>query len=101
MIAIYSAMGLFKQSEPLNATTPNKHRTWVVSKMVSFSGRMVTEMVECSGQQFVRVYVNDAMQPLAFCGAGNDGMCTLEDFVGSQGYARNDGEGDFERCYST
>jgi hypothetical protein len=59
----------------------------------------VTERVECAGQQFVRIYVNDAIQPLDFCGARKDGMCTLEDFLESQAYARNDGQGDFERCF--
>ena len=49
-------------------------------------------------EEYVRIFVNDARQPLEFCGAGKDGMCKLEEFVKSQEYARNDGFGDFEGC---
>ena len=49
-------------------------------------------------EEYVRIFVNDVRQPLHFCGAGEDGMCKLDDFVTSQEYARNDGFGDFERC---
>ena len=48
---------------------------------------------------YVRVLVNDEVQPLEFCG-GSEGMCTLADFVESQGYARRSGDGDFEKCYN-
>ena len=49
-------------------------------------------------EDYVRVFVNDARQPLHFCGADVDGMCKLEEFVSSQDYARNDGFGDFAAC---
>lgn len=52
-------------------------------------------------EEYVRIFVNDARQPLEFCGAGEDGMCKLEDFIKSQEYARNDGFGDFEGCKYT
>jgi len=52
-------------------------------------------------EEYVRIFVNDARQPLKFCGAGDDGMCKLEEFVKSQKYARNDGFGDFEGCNYT
>jgi len=79
-----------------------------VSQMTPFSGRMVVERLDCSKDfrfrlsdsgVFVRILVNDALQPLEFCGAGTDGLCGLDAFVKSQSYARNDGEGDFERCF--
>ena len=47
---------------------------------------------------YVRIFVNDALQPLKFCGAGEDGVCKLGDFVKSQRYSQNDGLGDFEGC---
>ena len=47
----------------------------------------------------VRILVNDALQPLHFCGADGNGLCTLDAFVQSQAYARNDGDGDFEKCF--
>ncbi|KAF8549949.1 acid phosphatase [Imleria badia] len=99
MISIYSALGLFVQPQDLDPTQPATGRTWVVSKMVPFSGRMITEKLTCQGdREYVRVLVNDAIQPLAFCGANGDGLCTLADFVESQQYARNNGEGDWALC---
>ena len=44
--------------------------------------------------------VNDAVQSLDFCGADGNGLCTLDAFVASQGYATSDGAGDFERCFT-
>ena len=52
-------------------------------------------------EEYVRVFVNDAKQPLHFCGASGDGMCRLEEFVRSQEYARNVGFGDFAACAYT
>lgn len=102
LIAIYAAIGLFKQSEPLDPMKPNPERTWVASHLVPFSGRMVTERLSCAdrGRKYVRILVNDALQPLEFCGSG-DGLCLLDVFVKSQGYARSDGAGDFGKCRPT
>ncbi|KAF5369717.1 hypothetical protein D9615_010152 [Tricholomella constricta] len=101
MIAIYAAIGLFKQHTAPDPSFPNPKRNWLASHLVPFSARMVTEKLACGrrGEEFVRIFVNDAMQPLEFCGAGKDGLCTLRAFVESQAYARNDGNGDFEKCY--
>lgn len=110
MIAIYAALGLFKQPVPLDPTKLDHGRTWITSHLTPFSGRMVTERLSCvisgsriaqpSAKIYVRILVNDAIQPLEFCGANEDGMCELEAFVESQAYSRNDGEGDFEECYA-
>ncbi|KAF8812207.1 acid phosphatase [Phlegmacium glaucopus] len=110
MIAIYAALGLFKQPVPLDPTKPDPERTWITSHLTPFSGRMVTERLSCripgsrrtrmEANVYVRILVDDALQPLEFCGANKDGMCELDAFVESQAYARNDGEGDFEKCYA-
>ena len=112
MIAIYAALGLFKQTVPLDPTKPDPGRTWITSHLTPFSGRMVTERLSClipgnrtsqteaNGNVYVRILVDDALQPLEFCGANEDGICQLDAFVESQSYARNDGEGDFEKCYA-
>ena len=52
-------------------------------------------------EEYVRVFVNDAKQPLHFCSASGDGMCGLEEFVRSQEYARNVGFGAFAACTYT
>lgn len=102
MVAIYSALGLFPQMHPPNPTKAGPQWTWVVSRLVPFSGRMITEKMQCfeAGipRDFIRILINDAIQPLAFCGAG-DGLCGLEAFVDSQMYARRNGAGDFEKCF--
>lgn len=100
MIAIYSAIGLFRPAKPLNPEAPNPLRSWIASKLVPFSARLVTERLECGGEAFVRMFVNDALQELGFCGAGMDGLCRLDAFVESQAFARSNGDGEFEKCFS-
>ncbi|KAI0774716.1 phytase [Trametes elegans] len=100
MVAIFSAIGLFNQSAPLDPTKPDPDRTWRIERIVPFSGRMVVERLECAGAAHVRVLVNDAVQPLEFCGADEHGLCTLDAFVESQAYARNNGDGDFAKCFA-
>ncbi|KAF9804378.1 hypothetical protein IEO21_09423 [Rhodonia placenta] len=113
MVAVYAAIGLFNRGPH---TKDDAKRVWVANRMVPFSARMVTERLECGAGTgmslmegsdgktpdgtYVRIFVNDALQPLEFCGAQGDGLCSLEDFVESQGYARRSGDGDFERCYN-
>ncbi|KAH9836797.1 histidine phosphatase superfamily [Rhodofomes roseus] len=119
MVAVYAAVGLFnvEEGEAPNPKKMPKHwdrRVWRASRMVPFSARMIVERLECGrvraeeeqeelddGWTFVRIFVNDALQPLEFCGAKTrEGMCRLDAFVKSQGYARRDGDGDFEKCYN-
>ena len=100
MISIYSAIGLFEQSQDLDPTQPDPSRTWVVSLMVPFSARLITEKLSCDGSEYVRMLVNDAIQPLDFCGADSNGLCTLDNFVQSQSYARNNGDGDWALCFA-
>ncbi|KAI0028509.1 phytase [Vararia minispora EC-137] len=96
MVAIYSAIGLFNQT--LNPLEPQANRTWVNSRLVSFAARMVVEKLDCNGAAFVRVMVADKVQPLEFCGGDADGLCSLDAFVKSQRYSREDGYSDFEKC---
>ncbi|KAF7344135.1 Acid phosphatase [Mycena venus] len=99
MAAIYAAMGLFPQVAALDPTHPGP-RTWVASHLVPFSARIVVERLRCAKAegttQFVRVLVNDAVQPLDFCAGGERegmgrGICDLGAFVESQQYARSGG----------
>ena len=79
MVSIYSALGLFRQlllpDQKLDPTKPSPLRTWISSNRVPFSARMVVEKLECGEAHFplpkgvfVRIIVNDAVQPLEFCG---------------------------------
>ncbi|KAJ7059558.1 phytase [Mycena amicta] len=112
MIAIYAAMGLFEQQKALDPTTrtgTGTERTWIASRLVPFSGRMVVERLTCqrgrTTEQAVRILVNDALQPLDFCAGQSEeklglGVCELTAFVESQSYARNGGEGEWEQCFT-
>lgn len=100
MIPIYSSLGLFRQKADLDPTQPDPSRTWFASHLVPFSAHLVTERLNCGGETSVRMFVNDALQPLEFCGADAEGVCTLKAFVASQGYATSDGAGDFEKCFA-
>jgi hypothetical protein len=99
MIAIYTTIGLFPQADAPDPSFPDPNRDWIASHLVPFSAQMVTEKVLCGEKEYVRIFVNDALQPLKFCGAGRDWMCELGAFVESQDYARSDGSGDFEKCF--
>jgi hypothetical protein len=103
MVAVYGALGLFEDHTPLNPEHPDPNRQWRLSRLVPFSSRMVTERLRCEGRgsragQYIRILVNERIQPLRFCGDGN-GICALNAFIQSQHYARNDGYGDFEECF--
>lgn len=104
MAAIYAALGLFPERVPLDPTRPDPQRKWWASRLVPFSSRMVVEKLACADGtrpgEHVRILVNDELQPLAFCGADADGLCSLEAFVASQAYARSNGGGDWEKCFS-
>ncbi|KAH9931261.1 histidine phosphatase superfamily [Fomitopsis serialis] len=105
MVAVYAAIGLFNVEEgeapnPRKIPKHWEHRVWRASRMVPFSARMVVERLECGRvraedeeeegwvilagdagaeetetETFVRIFVNDALQPLEFCGAKTRGGC--------------------------
>lgn len=101
IVSIYSALGLFQPDAPPSTDSLDPKRKWRVSRMTPFCGRIITEKLRCGdGGEYVRILVNDAVQPLEFCGADKDGLCTLDAFVESQAYARSNGDGDWERCFS-
>jgi len=104
MIAIFSAMGLLNEKhKALDNTRRDADTEWDTSKVVPFSSEMTIERLSCGrprmGEEYVRIFINDALQPLSFCGGDEDGLCRLSEFLDSQSYARNDGEGDFEKCF--
>ncbi|KAJ7481196.1 histidine phosphatase superfamily [Mycena galericulata] len=78
---------------------PDAHRTWHTHAMVPFSGRMVVEKLACGAtdSEYVRILVNDALQPLEFCAADGIGvgMCTASQ------YARHNGGDDWGKCYTS
>jgi len=138
MVAIFSTLGLFEPPELLDPRKPDPKRTFVISQIVPFSGRMVVERLACQenlmshngpgdptgiedrflrvqSRQYapadvepdkqdtmIRILVNDAVQPLEFCGASKEThyMCSLDAFVESQSYAADPKKHreDWEKC---
>ncbi|TFY68545.1 hypothetical protein EVJ58_g941 [Rhodofomes roseus] len=98
LIAVYSAMGLFP-TPALNYSSPDDQETsaWRVSEMTPFAARMVVERMSCSDEsgsgdgEYVRVLVNQAVQPMPSCGSDDNDLCALDAFVESQAFARNIG----------
>jgi hypothetical protein len=106
LIAIFSAMGLFKQPRALSPSNPDSigpNRTWVTSQLVPFSGRMVAERIRCDEnptRPYVRILVNNAVQPLEFCsGVSAQGLCELDKFVKSQSFSTSGGAGEWQKCF--
>jgi hypothetical protein len=99
LTSIFSALGLFNSTVAkggLNATDRNSSEISGYSsfKTVPFSARAYVEKMLCNGTQeeMVRILVNDAVQPLEFCGGDKYGRCTLSRFVESQEFAKSGGE---------
>lgn len=81
MSGIFNMLGLFRQAHDLSSKERDDSSMWVASKIVPFAARMVIERMTCgTKEQFVRVLVNDAVQPLAWCG-GKKGLCAVKEFV--------------------
>lgn len=103
MAAIVSAMGLFPTSlhdMPLHRV--NTERLWKFGHIAPFSGRIAFERLVCEdGIKRVRVLANDALLNLEICGSDEHGMCTLDDFVASQRFARFDGQKKWEQCFAS
>ncbi|KAK1563969.1 histidine acid phosphatase [Colletotrichum navitas] len=102
MVAIYSAMGLYKDIQPLSKT----RRTSAVeaggfqtSWLIPFASRMYVEKMKCdkTDEEMVRVLVNDRVMPLSGCGADKLGRCTLGRFVESMKFARRGGH--WNKCF--
>jgi hypothetical protein len=79
MVGVFTAMGLFTVENDLPTRWMLEDGKWVVSRLTPFSARMVVEKLDCVAssefggepkddtEEFVRVLVNDAVQPLDFC----------------------------------
>jgi len=110
LIAVFNALGLFP-TRKLKTAHPKPHRVWRASEIMTFSTRMVVEKLTCdrsvrgrsASDIYVRIMVNEVVQPLAFCGAKETGpwrgLCQFDAFLESQAYARNDGNGDWDKCF--
>lgn len=107
MTGIFFAMGLYNGTEPLSNTTregaADQLYGYSSSWTVPFAARMYVEKMACggddaSGEELVRVLVNDRVRPLVNCDADELGRCTLSSFVESLSFAREGGH--WSSCFS-
>ncbi|KAJ6572009.1 histidine phosphatase superfamily [Mycena capillaripes] len=110
LIAVFNALGLFP-TKKLSTKHPKANRIWRASEMMTFSTRMVVEKLVCdrsvrghdTSDAYIRIIVNEIVQPLEFCGARESGpwkgLCKFDAFLKSQSYARHNGKGDWEKCF--
>jgi len=99
MAGIFNVLGLFRQKEDLSHEKRDDSSTYKVSRIVPFGTRMVVERLTCTSKpsgskgkrsggsikddskEFVRVLVNDDVQPLEWCHGAKDGLCEVKEFI--------------------
>lgn len=103
MSGVLAALGLYNNTKALsNTTVQDTTATYGYSAAwtVPFAARLYVEKLQCKHEkeEFVRVIVNDRVQPLEFCGGDKHGRCSLGMFVESQSFARSGGL--WNQCYN-
>ena len=105
---VQSRLNAFKEMDPAH---PDPKRKWVASRLVPFTARLIVEKLSCPSSPHwvprvndtavdsVRVLLNDAILHIPGCSESmGKGVCTLEEFLESQAYARSGGQGEWEKC---
>ncbi|KAF2827900.1 acid phosphatase [Ophiobolus disseminans] len=93
---VLAALGLYNSTKALSNTTIESTEDthgYSAAWTVPFASRMYVEKLQCKHEEeeFVRIIVNDRVQPLEFCGGDRHGRCKLSSFVESQSFARHGG----------
>ena len=101
MTGILAALGVYNRTAQLSQTSvesPLANGGYSASWTVPFAARIYVEKMTCdagsggsSGEELVRILVNDRVVPLQNCGTDELGRCTLSRFVESQSFARGGG----------
>lgn len=103
MTAVLAALGLYNNTKALSNTTvegTEESGGYSAAWTVPFAARIYVEKLSCkqAEEEYVRVIVNDRVQPLAFCGGDRYGRCTLSGFVDSQSFTSSGGH--WEQCFT-
>ncbi|SCZ95186.1 BZ3500_MvSof-1268-A1-R1_Chr11-2g03339 [Microbotryum saponariae] len=111
LLAVLTLLGFFEDG-PLSTTLPCPMRTFVASKMVPFSGRLVVERIQgifvegwsqIMSDKYVRILVNDQVMNLEkLCGKSNvfekGTYCSMWQFVSVMEGLANTAAEEFKRC---
>lgn len=105
MTGVFSALGMYNKTAYLSNNTvieaeSQEAQGYSAAWTVPFAARAYFEKMVCKGksEELVRVVVNNRVVPLVGCGADENGMCTLNNFVDSQSFARDGGL--WGQCFS-
>ncbi|KAF2026250.1 phosphoglycerate mutase-like protein [Setomelanomma holmii] len=98
---VLAALGLYNRTKPLSNTTiesPESAYGFSAAWTVPFASRLYVEKLKCKHEkeEFVRIIVNDRVQPLEYCGGDKHGRCKLSAFMKSQSFSKQGGL--WEQC---
>lgn len=85
IVGILTAFNFTQFADWMDPTKPDPSRRFRTSRLTPFGARVVLEVLECDGTDYIRVKVNEALLPLhegQGCEGRKDGLCKLDDFVG-------------------
>ena len=100
MVAILSAMGIFNNTWPLSNVTredASQAGGFSSSWLTPFGARIYFEKMQCKesgtneNEDYIRIIVNDRVQPMKSCTGDMLGRCKLSDFIESLSFARAGG----------
>ncbi|KIW56530.1 hypothetical protein PV05_05187 [Exophiala xenobiotica] len=74
-------IGVFDDQAPLPATYIPAEQKFIASHYVTMRGTVSFERLTCSGEQYVRVLLNDAVYPVVGCESGPGRSCPLAQYA--------------------
>lgn len=76
-----SEIGVFDDQAPLPPTHIPTGQKYIASNYVTMRGTIGFERLTCSGQQYIRVLLNDAVYPVVGCTSGPGQSCPLQQYA--------------------
>lgn len=102
MTAVLAAMGIYNGTTlPTDKVVEAENANgYSAAWTVPFAARIYVEKLECDydDDEYVRVLVNDRVVPLPQCKSDRHGRCSLDDFIDSLSFARNNGR--WSECFT-
>lgn len=98
LVSVFAALDLYNITEPLDKTqamSTHQLKGFSAGNTVPFAGRVIVEKLACRALkdmiEKVRVIMNGRVLPLEMCGGDALGLCTLDNFVNAQAFAKRGG----------
>lgn len=85
IVSVLTALNFTQFYDYLDPKAIKTDRNFILSEITPFAGRLVFEIIECSGESYIRTLINEAVIPMdegqGCKEARADGLCGLDDFV--------------------